>query len=227
MNKLAALGFLLIGLLFLIAGCSGVKPSSTAVVRTPAPAATPTLQATVPPEPAVALSPQPGGTATDHLSTCNLLNSRDVDGLFSTAEVVGPVHKVDQVNHLIFSAETISATESSCVYYVFHRPGKTDEKFLQVTYWLDVPDQATSSAWAHVGTDAAAKAAQTVPSVGGDAFYDNGLLTFESGDTYVTIGIVDTDLNMDSSAGAQQLIKMEKQIALDAQSRLAKNVSSQ
>ena len=220
MSKLAILA-LVIGLLFLMVGCSGVKPSSTATVGTSAPAATPTLQATVPPEPAVIPSPQPEGTAMDHLSTCNLLNSRDVDSLFSTAEVVGPVHKVDQVNHLIFSTEPISATESSCVYYVFHRPGKTDEKFLQITYWLDVSDQVTSSAWAHVGADAMAKAAQTVPGVGGGAFYDNNLLTFENGGMYVTIGIVDTDLNTDTSAGVRLLIEMEKQIALDAQSRLA------
>jgi hypothetical protein len=223
MSKLAVPA-LFIGLLFLIVGCSGVKASSTTEERATAPAATPTLQATVPPEPTAVPSPQPEGTAIDHLtSTCNLLDSRDVASLFSSAEVVGPVHKVDQVNHPIFSTETISATESSCVYYVFHRPGKKDEKFLQITYWVDVPSQATSSAWAHVGADAAAKAAQTVPGVGGGAFYDNSLLTFENGGIYVTIGIVDADLNMDTSAGVQQEIEMEKQIALDAQSRLASN----
>jgi hypothetical protein len=127
------------------------------------------------------------------------------------------------VNHTIFSTETVSATESSCVYYVFHRPGKKDEKFLQATYWVDIPDQAMSSGWAQVWADAEARAAQTVPGVGGGAFYDNGLLTFESSGIYVTIGIVDTDLNTDTSAGVNQQIEMEKQIALDAQGRLAVN----
>jgi hypothetical protein len=221
MSKLAVLaGF--VGLVFLIAGCSGVKALSTAEGRTPAPAATPTLQATVLPEPTVVSSPKPVATTVDRLTnTCNLLDSRDVASLFSSAEVEGPLHKVDQVNHLIFSTETISATESSCVYYVFHRPGKKDEQFLQITYWVDVPAQATSRAWARVGADATAKAAQTVSGVGGGTFYDNSLLTFENGGAYVTIGIVDTNLNLDTNAGVQQEIAMEKQIALDAQSRLA------
>jgi len=222
MSKLSVFA-LFIDLSFLIAGCGSVKASSAVEERTPAPAATPTYQATVLPEPTVVPSPQPPqGTTVDQLtSQCNLLDSRDLAELFSTAEMIGPVHKVGQVNHTIFSTETISATESSCVYYVFHRPGKKDEKFLQATYWVDIPDQATSSAWAQVGADAKAKAAQTVPGIGGGAFYDNGMLTFENGGIYVTIGIVDTDLNTATSAGVNQQIEMEKQIALDAQSQLA------
>jgi hypothetical protein len=67
MSKLAVPA-LFVGLLFLIVGCSGVKASSTAEGRTPAPAATPTLQATVPPEPTAVPSPQPEGTAIDHFN---------------------------------------------------------------------------------------------------------------------------------------------------------------
>jgi hypothetical protein len=156
-------------------------------------------------------------------SGCKLIDSRDLAELFSTAEMIGPVHTVGQVNHTIFSTEASSATESSCVYNVFHRPGKQDEKFLQVTYWVDIPDQATPNAWAQVGADAKAKAAQTVPGIGDGAFYENGLLTFESGAIYVTIGIVDTDLNTNASAGVNQQIEIEKQIALDAQGRLVVN----
>jgi hypothetical protein len=212
---------LLIGLSFLIAGCRSVKAASTAEERTPGPTVTPSNQATVLPAPSAISSPQPEGATVDQLTgQCNLLDSRDLAELFSTAEKVGPVHEVGQVKHLIFSTETISATESSCVYYVFHRPGKKDEKFLQVTYWVDVPYHATSSAWAQVGTDARAKAAQTVPGIGGGAFYDNGMLTLENGAVYVTVGIVDTDLNLDTNAGVNQQIELEKQIALDAQGHL-------
>jgi len=212
----------LVGGLFLIAGCSSLKPSSTVEERTSAPTATPPNQATVLPEPTVTPSPllPQAGTADQLTSQCSLLDSRDLAELFSTAEKIGPVHTVGQVNHTIFSTETISATESSCVYYVYHRPGKKDEKFLQVTYWIDIPDQATSSAWAQVGADARARAAQTVSGIGGGAFYENGMLTFENGNHYVTIGIIDTDLNTATSAGVSQLIATEEKLALDAQSRL-------
>jgi len=213
---------LFVGGLFLIAGCSSVKASSTVEERTPTPTATPSNQATVLPEPTVVPSPlPPQGTTVDQLtSKCSLLDSRDLAELFSTAEKIGPVHTVGPANHTIFSTKTISATESSCVYYVYHRPGKKDEKFLQVTYWVDVPDQASSSSWAQVGADARAKAAQTVSGIGGGAFYHNGMLTFDNGNIYVTIGIVDTDLNTATRAGVNQQIAIEKQLALDAQSRL-------
>ena len=219
-----ALFTLFVGGLFLIAGCSSAKASSTVETSTPAPTATPSNQAIVLPESTVTPSPQPPhGTAADQLtSQCTLLDSQDLSGLFTpaTSEKIGPMHTVGPVNHTIFSPETISATESSCVYYVYHRPGKADEKFLQVTYWVDAPDQATPRAWAQLGADARAKAAQTVSSIGGNAFYENGMLTFENGNNYVTIGIIDTELNTATPAGVNQQIAMEKQLALDVQSRL-------
>jgi hypothetical protein len=219
MSKRAVVA-LFVGGLFLIAGCSSAKASPIAE-STSTPDVTPSSQATVP-EPTVVPSPLPSqGTTADQLtSQCGLLDSQNLAELFSSAEVAGPVHKVSQVNHPIFSTEIISATESSCIYYVFHRPGKKDQKFLQATYWVDVPNQATSSAWAQVGADARAKAAQTVPGIGGNAFYENGMLTFKNGNAYVTIGIVDTDLNLATPADVNQQIAMEKQLALDAQGSL-------
>ncbi|MEJ2555173.1 MAG: hypothetical protein P8186_02855 [Anaerolineae bacterium] len=127
---------------------------------------------------------------------------------------------MSQVNHLVFSKATISATESSCVYYVFHEPGSKDMELLQVTYWVDRPDQAAPSAWAQVWVDARATAAQAVSGIGDGAFYHDGRLTFKKGSLYVTIEIVDTNLNTDTSAGAHQQIEMEKRIALDTLSRL-------
>jgi hypothetical protein len=223
MNKRALLT-LFVGGLFLVAGCSSAKASSVAE-STPAPAATPSIQATALPEPTVIPSPQPShGNTVDQLLTnqCTFLNSRDLAELFTppTSEKVGPVHTVGSVNHTVFSSETVSATESSCVYYVFHRPGKKDEQFLQVTYWVDVPNQATPGAWAQLGANARAKGAQPVSGIGGNAFYENGMLTFENGNAYVTIGIIDTSLNLATPAGANQEIAMEKQLALHAQGSL-------
>ena len=224
MSKYAVLA-LLVGGLCLVAGCSSAKASSIVEPSPPTRTATPPNQATVSPEPTVASSPlPPQGTTVDQLtSQCTFFDSQDFAGLFTpaTAEKIGPTHTVGPVNHTIFSPETISATESSCVYYVYHRPGKTDEKFLQVTYWVDAPDQATPRAWAQLGADARAKAAQTVSSIGGNAFYENGMLTFANGNNYVTIGIIDTELNTATPAGVNQQIAMEKQLALDVQSRLS------
>jgi hypothetical protein len=212
---------LFIGVLFTMSGCGGARPSSGAQGKTPATAA-PTSQATLGPSQATLVpSPKPEGTATYRLmNSCDLLNSRDVASLFSSAEVEGPKHQVSQVNHLVFSTATISATESSCVYYVFHEPGSKDMELLQVTYWVDIPGQATPSVWAQVWVDAGSKAAQAVSGIGDGAFYNDGRLTFKKGSLYVTIEIVGTNLNTDTSAGVNQQIKMEKQIALDALSRL-------
>ncbi len=226
MNKLAALAIL--SLLLLMAGCSGVKASSTAAtVETLAPAATSTLQATVPPEPTAVPSSQPGGAASDHLGTCNLLNSQDVESFYPAAEKVGPVHTLSQVNHLIFSTENTSASEASCIYYVHYPPGQKHRQMLQVTYWLDVPDHVTPSAWAQVWSDAKSKAAQAAPGVGDDAFYEDGRLMFKQGSAYVTIEIIGTNLDTSTSAGVNQQMQMEKRIALDAESRLTQNLSSQ
>jgi hypothetical protein len=213
---------LFIGVLFTVSGCGGAHPSSGAQGITPATVATPTNQATVSPSQATLVpSPKPEGAASYHLmNSCDLLNSRDAASLFSSAEVEGPRHQVSQVNHLVFSTATISATESSCVYYVFHEPGSKDMELLQITYWVDIPDQAAPSAWAQVWVDARSKAARAVSGIGDGAFYHDGRLTFKKGSLYVTIEIVGTNLNTDTSAGVNQQIEMEKRIALDALSRL-------
>lgn len=216
-----------IGFLFIGSACGGVNPSLSAEGRTPTSVATPTHQATLaPPEATVVPSPMPEGTTVHDLtSSCGLLNSRDIASLFSSAEVMEPKHQVSQTNHPAFTQQYVSATESSCIYYAFHKPGSKDMVMLQVTYWIDIPDQATSSVWAQVWADAKSNAAQTVSGIGDDAFYDNGRLTFKKGSIYVTIEVVGTSLNTDTRAGVNQQIEMEKRIALDAQSRLEGSLS--
>ncbi len=81
---------------------------------------------------------------------------------------------------------------------------------LQVTYWVDAPDQATSSAWTQVWADARLKAAQAVSGVGEGAFDDHGRLTFKMGGSYVTIEAVGTSLNTDTPAGAASRNAIEK-----------------
>jgi hypothetical protein len=198
-----------LGVVCLLAACGGAGPSPTAQEPTPPAAATATVAAV------------PSATVAFLTEGCTLLNSRDVASLFSTAEVEGPRHQVSQVSHPIFSTESISATESSCIYDVFHRPGTKEQEFLEVTYWLDLPGpHVTPPAWAQVWATTRASAAQQVSGVGDAAFYDNGTLSFKKGTMYVTIEIIGTGVNPGTSAGAAQQLQMETQIALDAVGRL-------
>jgi len=172
-------------------------------------------------EPTLTPLPTPLETTIDRITNkCDLLNSHDLAGLFPSAEVTRPVHQLSQVNHLSFSQEKISSREASCVYYDFHRPGSKDMEMLQVTYWVDVPDQAAPEAWNQVWADARREADQVVPNIGDDAFYKQGRLAIKKGGIYLTIEVIGTKLNTDSREGTNQQIEIEKQLALDALSRL-------
>jgi hypothetical protein len=193
----------------ILLGC-GVASPSPGAEATPTPAAATATPPPVVPEPTVSL----------WMSTCQLLDSRDLAHFYTSAEVPEPVHQAGDVDHPIFSTESISATESSCIFLVFHRPGHTDQKFLQVTYWIDLAGPVSPEAWAQVWADAQAQAAQTVPGVGEGAFYSGGRLTFKKGSVYVTIEVIGTDVTTDTSAGIAQQIEMEKQMALDMLGRM-------
>jgi hypothetical protein len=210
------------GCLLTIVGCSGVGAASNAERETPTPATTPTPQITLAPtEPPSAPLPSPNSTVVYQLSNnCELLGSRELASFFSSAEVVPPTPQVSQVNHVVFSTERVSAREVSCTYYVFYHPGKKDQVLLQVTYWVDLPDQTTASVWTQVWADAASKATQSVSGIGDQAFYTNGRLSFKKGSIYVTVEVIDTELNTQTPAGENQRLDMEKRIALDALNRL-------
>ncbi len=208
-------------LLLAAAGCSGVNPAVNVSGGTSSPEPTPTSQAGLNQAiPNPSSSPAPEKTTVYHLTSyCALLNSRDIASLFSSAEVMKPVHQVSRVNHTVFSTENVSATESSCINYAFHRPGSNEGEMLQVTYWVDVPEHATASAWAQLWTDAKSKAAQAISDIGEDAFYENGRLTFKEGNVYVTLEAVGTYLNTSTQAGVTQQMEIEKQLARDASNR--------
>jgi hypothetical protein len=85
---------------------------------------------------------------------------------------------------------------------------------------VDVPAQATPSAWTQLWTQASSEAAQILPGIGDGAFYNDGRVTFKKDNLYVTIEVVGTALDTNTSAGRDQQLDMEKQVALDALSRL-------
>jgi hypothetical protein len=194
---------LLIALLLILSGCGAAAPTA------PATATMPPATAASPPA-----APSPGPTLAVWLDTCTLLSSRDAASLLTTAEIEGPDHKRAEVNHTIFSTQPISATESSCIYYVFHRPGHTDQKLLQITYWLDVRGQATAAAWDQVWTAARSNAAQAVSGIGDGAFYNDGRLSFKKGSLYVTIEIITAGQDYNIAPGSAQQLDLEKQVAL-------------
>jgi hypothetical protein len=225
---------LLVGFLFAAAGCSGTSgtpsPSprtstsvpTTAARITPSPIE-PTTGPTATPAPTVPTAtsiPTPQSTTASLItSRCSLLNSHDLASLYPThTEVMLPTPQVSQVNHVIFSTQDVSANEISCIYYVFYLPGSANGEVLQVNYWVDTPNQATPAAWAKIWDDANSQAAQSVSGIGDSAFYENGKMTFKKGDIYVTIEVVGTSNSLDTntSAGVEQQIKIEKQIAQDA-----------
>jgi hypothetical protein len=216
MNRL--LKCLLISFLFAAAGCSGARGTSSLGLLTPT--SEPTQAARITPssfEPIT--TPVPGSTDSLITSRCSLLDSYNLASLYTThTEVILPTPQVSQVNHAIFSTQSISADEISCVYYVFHLPGSVNEQVLQVSYWVDTPARATPTAWAQVWTDASSSASQAISGIGQGAFYEAGKLTFKKGDFYVTIEVVGTSdtLNTSTPAGLTDQLKIEKQVALDA-----------
>ena len=220
MRKLLTYAFFAEGL-FLIVGCSGVNVASNTERRTPTPAATPTPETTLAPtEPPPLPLSLPNSTVVYQLSNnCELLGSRELASFFPSAEVVMPTPQVNQVNHVVFSTESVSAREVSCIYYVFYHPGKKDQVLLQVTYWVDLPDQATTSAWSQVWVDAASKASHPVSGIGDQAFYTNGRLSFKKGSIYVTVETIETQPSTQTPVSKNQRLDMEKQIALDALDR--------
>jgi hypothetical protein len=211
---------LCMGVVLALAGCTGVNRAANGSSTTPVPSYG-YIQPTITPAPPTP-TPTPlsvKGTEALLTNNCLLLDSHDIASLFSSAEVMQPLLQVHQVNHVIFSTENISATEASCLDYAFHLPGSMNGEMLQVTYWTDVPNGTPASTWAKVWTDAKSQAAQAVPGIGDDAFYNHGRLTFKDGPIYVTLEVKGTKLNTDTSVGVTQQITIEKQLALDAFNR--------
>lgn len=223
MNRM--LKCLILSFLFAAAGCSGAGGTSSPSLLPPTSGPTPAARNTPSPSEPIATpvlsltTPPQSATASIITSRCSLLDSYDLANLYTThTEVVRPTPQVSQAGHVAFSTQSVSANEISCVYYVFHLPGSITGQVLQVSYWVDTPAQATPAAWAQVWTDASSKASQSVSGIGVDAFYEDGKLTFKKGDIYMTIEVVGTGANLNTStpAGMEDQLKIEKQVALDA-----------
>jgi hypothetical protein len=212
----------LTGLSLALLGCSGGKTSSNPEGKTPTQTSIPTTQvATNLAEATPVPSPSPKSTQNAELTNnCDLLDSRELASFFSSAEVVLPTPQVNQVERPVFSTESAPATEVSCVFYVFHNPGSKDMVLLQVSYWLDLPDQATPRVWSQVWTDASSQSAQAVSGIGEAAFYQDGRLSFKEGKLYVTVEAIGTQVSTETPAGVQQQLDIEKKVALDMLNRL-------
>jgi len=200
-------------------------PGGATVEPTQAPTLTATMVATQPPGTSPAVTPAPGTSPTPPVNpalaarltnTCDLLSSHDLAKILVTGELEREPVQTNQVDHPLFSAENVPATEVTCVYYEFHNPGKKNQELLQVTYWLDLPGQgASATAWQKAWMDAA-QAAQPVSGIGDQAFLSQyGELSFKQGSLYFTLQVVDT------SRTAQQNDQITHQVANDMLNNLA------
>lgn len=93
---------------------------------------------------------------------------------------------------------------------------------LQITYWIDAPNQVKPDTWAQLWSDTTAnlKGKQAVTGFGNGAFFNRGRLTFKKDNVYVTIEAIGTELNTSTDAGAAQQLQIEKQVAQDAFNRM-------
>ncbi|MCL5951408.1 MAG: hypothetical protein M1132_06765, partial [Chloroflexi bacterium] len=73
---------------------------------------------------------------------------------------------------------------------------------------------------AKVWTEAKSKAARAISGIGEDAFYNQGRLTFKKASTYVTIEVLSTRIDTETTEGVNQQMDIEKTIALKALSRM-------
>ncbi len=203
-----------------LAAQTAQPPISTPLSPAPtplSPAPTPRSPAPTPGGPA----PTPGPDLVRRLTDgCDLLDSHDLATLLTTAEVQRGPHTAGQVDPLIFGGPGISATESSCLFYAYHKPSSATGELLQVQYWVDIPGQVTPAAWSEAWTSARPPAAQAVTGIGDDAFYDHGRLIFKKGSLYFTLQALDNRPSAGSSADQKRLMQIEEQLAKDMLSRL-------
>ncbi len=209
MNK-HLFALLLLGPLLATSGCASLNLADAAKAGTPA-----------------SNSPPPSSsTAETSLSSleesCRLLNTHDLAGFFPThTETILPKPQINQVNHPAFFEAQAPGMETSCVYYTFHLPGSHTETVLQVNYWLDWPDSpSVAQAWSQGWAEAGASASQGAQAIADSAFYKESRLSFKEGDVYMIVEAVETDWNLNSSAGRARQLAVEEQLAGDMLSHL-------
>ena len=192
-----------------LTACTAGSPLLSSAISSENPTASPAKK-TLFPTP----SPDRNVTVTSAKSeTCTLLNSRDIAGLFSYAEVEQPQHHFDLVNHPIFTDLYAPADEAACTFYAFSHPGSKNYQYLEVDYWIDLPVDETPLAWSLLGSKDLPQFAQIIPQLGDGAFFMDNQLTFEKDRAYITIKITGINLQVDS--GLNQALDIETRLAGD------------
>jgi hypothetical protein len=205
-------------------GCSRKQPTASSVPTTfPQPTATAATSgaATATPASGASSIPLTGNTTQLLGDSCILITSNDLAHLFPPHnEIMRNPPKIGPVSHPPFSDTPAAGTETECLFYDFHQPGKVVGWMLQVTYLFDVPDPSAVQAWGQAWEAAKAKSGQPVSGLGDDAFANGANLFVKIGDTYISFESADTQVDEKTAAGAQQLLTYEKQLAEAGLSRL-------
>lgn len=200
--------FLIVSTLALaLAACASPTPPAT---NTPLPV--PTVATATP----IVLTRQEPSDANRPLTAnCELVTRGDMAGIFG-GEVNQPMYQGSTTNVLPFSNTRVSADEYVCIYFAFHNSGSVNGTTYQITYWVDRPGSTPANQWAQAWNDSKSGAAQSVSGVGDDAFYKEGRLTFKKGNAYVTIEVLATKMDTNTTEGMNQQIDLEKKVALKA-----------
>ncbi len=215
--------------LIVLAGCSAVKTPVTATsTLTAQPAATETgagLPVTGGGIATPGSTPGPASPSNDIIrgisSSCNLIDSRDLAELFPPHnETITNTPKTGVVSHPPFSQTPAAGTETNCLFYTYHQPGKTTGWMLEVTYLIDVPDPSTTQAWSLAWNAAKASSGKQVSGLGDDAFSDGANLYVKKGNEYITFESTQTNVNGNTPAGMSQLLSYEEQLAKAGLSRI-------
>lgn len=224
-RKSTLAGLILMGLI--TSGCRGIQTVPAAGQNSPAttiPFAAPTDTPT--PARAATSTPASLGTSTAAasplISHCTLLDSHDIAILFTgqRTEVMLPQQKNSQVDHPIFSSVKASGNENTCIFYGFINPDVKTMSLLQITYWIDVPDNSAIASWDRAWAGLKSASGSSVPGVGETAYFNNGRLTLKQRDIYITIEATGQALNALTPTVNDSKLDFEKQVALDILARL-------
>jgi hypothetical protein len=205
----------------LITGRPGTIGKVQAKAVTPA-AASPTASQPGTATSAPALPATAASTQSLLIRSCALLNSYDIASLFTQArtEMQTPVQQDSQVSHPIFSPVNAPGREYSCIFYGFINPDVKDMRLLQITYWVDIPDPQASSQWDQAWSQMKTNGGKAVPGLAQAAYFDNGRLTLQQRNVYITIEAIGEAVSAVNGASSDPQLNVEKLVAEDILKKL-------
>jgi hypothetical protein len=226
MQKIRILGFVWACAL-VVSACSGITGLPGASDKAQAALVTPTAATPTASQPILAASAAPppaAATATTSavIADCGLLSTHDMARLFTQnrTETQLPQPQENPVSHPVFSTVNAPGREITCILYSFINPDVKDMRLLQISYWVDIPDPAQGSLWAQAWAQLKSEGGKEIPGVGQAAYFENGRLTLQQGNVYITIEAIGPAMNAVASSGSNPQLVAEELVAQDMLDKL-------